>query len=62
MSHGENTRDRLRATKDDYLKALEDAADKVRAVMVAQEWPPQDGDRQIDEVIAAIRAMIEGEG
>ena len=26
MSHGENTRDRLRATKDDYLKALEDAA------------------------------------
>ena len=27
----------------------------VRDAMVAMEWPPQDGDRQIDEVIAAIR-------
>ena len=28
-----------------------------RDALVAHEWPPQDGDRQIDEVLAAIRAL-----
>jgi hypothetical protein len=28
-----------------------------RNALVAHEWPPQDGDRQIDEVLAAIRAL-----
>lgn len=29
----------------------------IRDCMVAMEWPPQDGDRQIDEVLAAINAL-----
>ncbi len=39
------------------LKAMEEAAIAARDSMVAHEWPPQDGDVQIDEVMAAIRAL-----
>ncbi|MDF0490036.1 hypothetical protein PX554_18020 [Sphingomonas sp. H39-1-10] len=38
-------------------EVMEDAKRAVRDVMVAQEWPPQDGDRQIDEVLAALDAL-----
>lgn len=41
---------------------LEAAAGAVRNCMVAQEWPPQDGDQQIDEVLAAIAALASPEG
>lgn len=33
------------------------AIDVVRAALVAHEWPPQDGDRQIDDAIAALNAL-----
>ncbi|KQM88617.1 hypothetical protein ASE67_02435 [Sphingomonas sp. Leaf23] len=35
----------------------ERAAIAARDAMCDQEWPPTDGDRQIDEVLAAIRAL-----
>lgn len=42
-------------------QALEEACIAVRDCMVAQDWPPTDGDQQIDEVLAAIRALGQGE-
>lgn len=33
------------------------AIEAVRAALVAHEWPPQDGDRQIDDAIAALNAL-----
>jgi hypothetical protein len=36
---------------------LERAAMAARDALVAMEWPPQDGDRQIDGVIEAILAL-----
>lgn len=41
----------------DAAAVREAAAIAARNAMVAMEWPPQDGDRQIDEVMAAIRAL-----
>lgn len=41
----------------DAAAVREAAAIAARDAMVAMEWPPQDGDRQIDEVMAAIRDM-----
>lgn len=38
-------------------EAFEEAAIVARDAMAALEWPPQDGDQQIDEVLAAIRAL-----
>lgn len=51
------------------LEGLEEAAIIERCAVAARnalcdmEWPPTDGDRQIDEVLAAIRALsVRGEG
>lgn len=44
-----------------YAAAVEDAARVARDTMVAQEWPPQDGDIQINEVLTAIRALVPGD-
>ena len=33
------------------------AIEAVRSALVAHEWPPQDGDRQIDDAIAALNAL-----
>lgn len=40
-------------------EALEEAAIAVRDTLVASEWPPTDGDMQIDELQAAIRKLAE---
>ncbi len=39
------------------LAAIEECAIAARNRMVAQEWPPTDGDQQIDEVLEAIRSL-----
>jgi hypothetical protein len=48
---------RLATSDAAYRRGLEDAAKVARNRMVEQEWPPQDGDQQIDEVMEAIRAL-----
>jgi hypothetical protein len=36
---------------------VEECAQAACKAMAAMEWPPQDGDEQIDEVMAAVRAI-----
>lgn len=38
--------------------AIEECISSVCSTMVAQEWPPQDGDAQIDEVVEALRNLV----
>ncbi len=40
---------------------IDECKDAVRRRMVAQEWPPQDGDQQIDEVLEALDALRSSE-
>jgi len=51
----------LFATKLQSLinSTLDRASTAARDCMVDQEWPPQDGDQQIDEVLEAILALKE---
>ena len=39
------------------LAMREKATSTISATMSAQEWPPQDGDQQIDEVVEAVSAI-----
>lgn len=53
-----NGADRAHPPTDDTRHVLEQAAKAARDALVAMEWPPNDGDAQIDAVMAAIRALI----
>lgn len=41
--------------------ALSAALVAIRDCMVGQEWPPTNGDRQIDEVLAVVRSLMPSE-
>jgi len=56
----EDDRADLAATFQSLINStLDRASEAARVRMVAQEWPPQDGDQQIDEVLEAILALKE---
>ena len=51
----------LAAIAEGRRQMREEAATATVDCMCDQEWPPQDGDVQIDEVVAAIRAIPIGD-
>jgi len=43
-----------------FCHAVNEVAKTVRQTMASMEWPPQDGDEQIDVVLQAIYALKKG--